>query len=178
MTARVFGSGRSTLTCSRLTLTNTAGALRPARRSSRPPRSSPNRSKARRRYANRTSFGFSRARLERALLHSAARPVPCRVSLFTQPNERSRGGARCSILAPSRTAGRVMESGSPPASPKTPDDIRHADDWSFFVFFFFFRRDDDAATTRSVLLGRFRFFFSIITRELTVPRAKSFFASC
>ena len=61
-------------------------------------------------------------------------PGPSRAeSVFSRSQTNDRAAALVAqFLAPSRTAGRVMESGSPPASPKTPDDIRHHVDWFFF----------------------------------------------
>ena len=61
-------------------------------------------------------------------------PGPSRAeSVFSRSQTNDRAAALVAqFLAPSRTAGRVMESGSLPASPKTPDDIRHVD-WFFLV---------------------------------------------
>ena len=61
-------------------------------------------------------------------------PGPSRAeSVFSRSQTNDRAAALVAqFLAPSRTAGRVMESGSLlPASPKTPDDIRHHVDWFF-----------------------------------------------
>ena len=53
-------------------------------------------------------------------------PGPSRAeSVFSRSQKNVRAAALVAqFIAPSRNAGRVMESGSPPASPKTPDDIR------------------------------------------------------
>ena len=106
-------------------------------RSSRPPRSSRRRSKARRRYVSLSFFvsllaSFSFFREEEALLHSAARLFRAE-SVFSRSQKDVRAAALVAqFIAPSRNAGRVMESGSPPASPKTPDEMRRRAVFGYF----------------------------------------------
>ena len=71
-------------------------------------------------------------REEGALLHSAARPFRAE-SVFSRSQKDVRAAALVAqFIAPSRNAGRVMESGSPPASPKTPDEMRRRAVFGYF----------------------------------------------